>query len=190
VTGDRVQGTGCRGQRDKGQRDKGQRDKRVQGFQIAAFASRSSHRRGGNPARYVGHLTLQSYFPWGSLLSMRFAVLCKGILRGMGREASCELLATKTVLPEAAAPVYSHCAVIEAPRDLPDGDYEVEFAGEVAVVTLRSGSWMVGRILPHTYSEAATFYAQEVARTVAQTPKVQRRKTGRSLKDWFRADGT
>jgi len=120
---------------------------------------------------------------------MRFAVLCKGILRGMGREASCELLATKTVLPETTAPVYSHCAVIEAPRDLPDGDYEVEFAGEVAVVTLREGSWLVGRILPHTYSEAATFYAEEAARTVSQAPTVQKRKTGRSLKDLFRSDG-
>jgi hypothetical protein len=120
---------------------------------------------------------------------MRFAVLCKGILRGMGREASCELLATKTVVPEAVSAVYSHCAVIEAPRDLPDGDYEVEFAGEVAVVTLRGGSWMVGRILPHTYSEAATFYSEEVARTRVQAPKVTKRKMGRSLKDLFRADG-
>lgn len=92
---------------------------------------------------------------------MRFAVLCKGTLRGMGREVSCELLATKTVVAEASRAVYSHCAVIEAPRDLPDGDYEVEFAGEVAVTSLRNGSWVVGRILPHTYSEAASFYHTE-----------------------------
>ena len=89
---------------------------------------------------------------------MRFAVLCKGVLRGMGREASCELLATKTVLPEASRAVYSHCAIIEAPKDMPDGDYEVEFAGEVAVTSLHHGSWMVGRILPRTYAEAAAFY--------------------------------
>jgi hypothetical protein len=95
---------------------------------------------------------------------MRFAVLCKGVLRGMGREAVCELLATKTVLAEASRAVYSHCAIIEAPSDLPDGDYEVEFAGEVAVTTLRGGSWLVGRILPHTYSEARTFYAEESTR--------------------------
>jgi hypothetical protein len=91
---------------------------------------------------------------------MRFAVLSKGVLRGMGHEAVCELLATKTVLPEASRAVYSHCAIIEAPSDLPDGDYEVEFAGEVAVTSLRDGSWMVGRLLPHTYSEAQSFYAQ------------------------------
>jgi len=104
----------------------------------------------------------------------------------MGREVSCELLATKTVLPEASSPVYSHCAVIEAPRDLADGDYEVEFAGEVAIVTLRGGSWVVGRILPHTYSEAATFYAEEVARADAQAPRVQRRKGARGAKEMQR----
>jgi hypothetical protein len=81
----------------------------------------------------------------------------------MGREAACELLATKTVLAEASRPVYSHCAIIEAPTDLPDGDYEVEFAGEVAVTTLREGCWMVGRILPHTFAETKSFYAAQAA---------------------------
>jgi hypothetical protein len=100
---------------------------------------------------------------------MRFAVLSKGMLRGMGREVACELLATKTVLAEASQAVYSHCAIIEAPSDLPDGDYEVEFAGEVAVTSLRSGSWMVGRILPHTYPEAQSFYASENSRTQLKT---------------------
>jgi hypothetical protein len=95
---------------------------------------------------------------------MRFAVLSKGVLRGMGREEACELLATKTIVPEASQAVYSHCAIIEAPRDLPDGDYEVEFAGEVAVTSLREGNWLVGRILPHTYSEAKRFY-EESARS-------------------------
>ena len=89
---------------------------------------------------------------------MRFAVLAKGVLRGMGREAACELLATKTVVPEASRPIYSHCAIISAPTDLPNGDYEVEFAGEVAVTSLHEGNWMVGRILPRTLAEAAAFY--------------------------------
>ena len=97
---------------------------------------------------------------------MRFAVLCKGVLRGMGREAICELLATKTVLAEASRAIYSHCAIIEAPKDLPDGDYEVEFAGEVAVTSLHRGTWMVGRILPSTYAEAAAFYGAEAAKAV------------------------
>jgi hypothetical protein len=110
---------------------------------------------------------------------MRFAVLSKGVLRGMGREAACELLATKTVLPEASRAVYSHCAIIEAPSDLPDGDYEVEFAGEVAVTSLREGYWMVGRILPHTYSEVRSFYASESAR---ERVKAAPMRPGRPLK--------
>ena len=95
---------------------------------------------------------------------MRFAVLIKGTLRGMGREAACELLATKTVVPEASRPEYSHCAVIEAPSDLPDGDYEVEFAEEVAITRLQEGSWQVARVMPRTYAEAATFFANEARR--------------------------
>lgn len=101
---------------------------------------------------------------------MRFAVLMKGTLRGMGHEAPCELIATKTVLPEAAQPVYSHCAIIEAPRELPDGDYEIEFAGEIAITKRHAGSWMVGAIMGHTYSEVASYY------------RTQRKHTGESEK--------
>jgi len=101
---------------------------------------------------------------------MRFAVLSKGVLRGMGREGACELLATKTILPEATHAVYSHCAIIDAPLDLPDGDYEVEFAGEVALTSLRDGAWMVGRVIPHTYSEAAAFYA---VKNIRSNPPVE-----------------
>lgn len=90
---------------------------------------------------------------------MRFAVLINGILRGMGRQAACELLATKNVSPEIARPEYSHCAIIEAPIDLPDGDYEVEFDGEVAVTRRQDGVWTVAAVIPHTYQEAARFYA-------------------------------
>lgn len=90
---------------------------------------------------------------------MRFAVLMSGMLRGMGHETACELLATKTISPETSRAVYSHCAIIEAPIDLPDGDYEVEFSGEVAITRKQGGSWTVGAVLPHTYQEAASFYA-------------------------------
>ncbi len=107
---------------------------------------------------------------------MRFAVLMNGILRGMGREAACELLATKTVVPEASSPVYSHCAIIEAPSDLPDGDYELEFSSEVAIVRLQHGSWLVGRVLPRTYQEAAAFFASEARRIATKL-----RKTGEGM---------
>jgi hypothetical protein len=102
---------------------------------------------------------------------MRFAVLIKGILRGMGREAPCEVLATKSVVPETSRPIYSHCAVIEAPADLPDGDYEVEFSGEVAITRLQEGCWQVGSVMPRTYADAATFFANEARRVAAKVRK-------------------
>jgi hypothetical protein len=102
---------------------------------------------------------------------MRFAVLMKGVLRGMGQQAPCELLATKTVVPEASRPIYSHCAIIEAPTDLPDGDYEVEFSGEVAITRLQGGGWLVGRVMPRTYAEAASFFASEARRFASRPPK-------------------
>lgn len=108
---------------------------------------------------------------------MRFAVLMKGVLRGMGHEAPCELLATKTVVPEASRPVYSHCAIIEAPPNLPDGDYEVEFSGEVAVVRLQNGYWLVGRVMPSTYAEAASFFANQ-ARRMEDTARKSAAKPG------------
>lgn len=77
----------------------------------------------------------------------------------MGHQAACELLATKTVSPEVARAVYSHCAVIEAPVDLPDGDYEIEFSDNVAITRKQNGAWTVGAVLPNTYQEAARFYA-------------------------------
>jgi hypothetical protein len=108
---------------------------------------------------------------------MRFAVLCKGVLRGMGHEAPCELLATKTVVPESSRAIYSHCAIIEAPTGLPDGDYEVEFSGEVGVSTLRHGCWMVGRLLPHTYEEVASFYANQTPSSSSQADDRERQKS-------------
>ena len=98
----------------------------------------------------------------------------KGVLRGMGHQTPCELLATKTVVPEATRPVYSHCAIIEAPSDLPDGDYEVEFSGEVAITRLQDGCWLVGRVMPRTYAEAASFFASEARRFASRPPKPRR----------------
>ena len=109
---------------------------------------------------------------------MRFAVLMKGVLRGMGHEAPCELLATKTVLPDASRPVYSHCAIIEAPTNLPDGDYEVEFSAEVAITRLQNGYWLVGRVMPSTYSEAASFFANQARRVEESTRKGKQNKDG------------
>ena len=86
----------------------------------------------------------------------------------MGRESACEVLATKTVDSDASHPTYSHCAIIDAPTDLPDGDYEVEFAGEVAINRLEDGCWQVGNVMPRTYADTATFFANEARRVAAK----------------------
>ena len=91
--------------------------------------------------------------------SMRFAVLVKGYLRAMGREARCDVLATNSVVPDTVRPTYSNCAVLGAPPDLPDGDYEVEFADEVGVTTLQNGSWSLARLLPRTAADAIALYS-------------------------------
>lgn len=111
---------------------------------------------------------------------MRFAVLIKGLLRGMGHEAPCELLATKTVEGDASQPVYSHCAIIEAPVDLPDGDYEVEFFNEVAVTSRHRGSWVVARVIPKTYAEAANFFASQARRVASAHGKLSEKSTAMS----------
>jgi hypothetical protein len=96
----------------------------------------------------------------------------------MGHEAACELLATKTVVPEALRAVYSHCAIIEAPLNLPDGDYEVEFAGEVAVTRRQGGSWTVGAVMPHTYQEAAQLYASNQQPGIRKGEVARKRSKG------------
>jgi hypothetical protein len=72
---------------------------------------------------------------------MRSVVLIHGLLRGMGREFPCEMLAMKeTVASE--EPVFSRCSVIEAPIDLPDGLYTVAFDHYVAPARKEAGLWL------------------------------------------------
>ena len=53
------------------------------------------------------------------------AVLIPGVLRGMGCEVKCEVLARKQS-PD-LGPEYSEGFVLNAPADLPEGDYLVVF---------------------------------------------------------------
>jgi hypothetical protein len=69
---------------------------------------------------------------------MRSVVMIHGLLRGMGREASCEMLAMR----ESVGPVYSGCSVIDAPHDLPDGLYTVSFSGHVVPARKEGGLWL------------------------------------------------
>jgi hypothetical protein len=70
--------------------------------------------------------------------------LIKGILRGMGCVADCELIATGTDSHAKFSPFYSRCAVVQAPDDLPDGYYEVTFNGHSAFLHRLNGTWSPG----------------------------------------------
>ena len=73
---------------------------------------------------------------------MRSVVLIRGLLKGMGREVPCDMLALKDATSETGLAVYSKCCVIDAPMDLPDGIYAVTFSGQVAAARREGGLWL------------------------------------------------
>lgn len=73
---------------------------------------------------------------------MRSVVLIHGILRGMTREADCDLVAFRETQPDGTSPVYSRWSVIDAPHDLPDGPYYVFFEGLSVPVRREYGLWL------------------------------------------------
>ena len=67
----------------------------------------------------------------------------------MLRDAECDVLARKVPLGPSSAGgpadfTYSDCAVIEAPSDLPDGEYIIYFDRHTVAITRERGYW-----LPH-----------------------------------------
>lgn len=70
--------------------------------------------------------------------------LCSGSVAGMGREADCELMARRLTIFESRllpSVLYEDCLILDAPADLPDGDYKVRFSGYRTVATKRHGIW-------------------------------------------------
>ncbi|HEX4007445.1 MAG TPA: hypothetical protein VHX60_14815 [Acidobacteriaceae bacterium] len=53
------------------------------------------------------------------------------------------MLAIRDKNPETKACSYSRCSVIEAPADLPDGQYNVTFEGCTVAVLREGGLWLV-----------------------------------------------
>ena len=75
-------------------------------------------------------------------------VLLHGSIKGMGREAECEILARRLPIPvDPRDPMprlftYTDCSVVEAPADLPEGEYLAQFEGYSLSVTLYRGLWL------------------------------------------------
>jgi hypothetical protein len=73
---------------------------------------------------------------------MRSLACINGLLKGMGREVPCVMLAIKEVSSEAGPPVFSRCSVIETAEDLPDGTYTLAFEGYVVSARKEGGLWI------------------------------------------------
>jgi hypothetical protein len=73
---------------------------------------------------------------------MRSIELIHGVLRGMGFETDCEMVAIKDAHPDDGKPVYTRWSVIEAPSCLPDGNYTVSFNNCSVAVRREGGLWL------------------------------------------------
>lgn len=73
---------------------------------------------------------------------MRSVVLIHGWLQGNGRQQPCEMLALRDVPAVPGPAVYSRCSVIDAPLDLPDGDYTVTFDSYIVPARKQAGLWV------------------------------------------------
>lgn len=73
------------------------------------------------------------------------AACIEGLLRGMGREARCELMAWRET--SSTGRVYMRCSITRAPANLPDGSYQLFFAGHRVTTRKWEGHWLL-RYLP------------------------------------------
>ena len=74
-------------------------------------------------------------------------VLLHGYVKGMRRDAQCDILARRVPDAPRTGPgspdyTYSDCAIIDAPADLPDGEYMVYFDRHTVAATKERGSWV------------------------------------------------
>ncbi len=76
---------------------------------------------------------------WG----MHLNVLLTGRLKGMGREAGCELMAKRSPSRMAEQFTYSEPVVIQAPADLPEGSYTLHFENYSMPVMHKGVLWLV-----------------------------------------------
>src|ERR1700692_3485785 len=73
--------------------------------------------------------------------SSRETVTLLAKLKGMGREAPCTVSAVKLSLPEFRITEFIRCDVLQAPSDLPDGEYFVSLGNRKMRVLKENGIW-------------------------------------------------
>lgn len=74
-------------------------------------------------------------------------VLLPAVISAAGLRASCEILARKQTLLSGkdgfgSDYTYTDCSIIGAPRDLPAGDYNIQFDAFVLRATCHGGRWL------------------------------------------------
>lgn len=96
---------------------------------------------------------------------MGMLVLMKGLLRGAGRETECEVVALRRVAKNTVGArlfepdyVYTDLGVIEAPDDLPDGEYTVEIAGHAFRTSKKQGLWLSCAMTTHPQTAGLTVH--------------------------------
>jgi hypothetical protein len=78
--------------------------------------------------------------------STRDVVLLQGVLKQMRREIPCTVRAVKVCLWTLGISEYVEAEVVDAPSELPDGDYQVGFEGRSMKVHKTSGHWETSAI--------------------------------------------
>lgn len=77
--------------------------------------------------------------------SVGSVVLIRALLKGMGREVECDVMARKlpyeTGKTVSSLHAYSDCNILTAPSDLPDGEYVLHVDEQVIPVLRRNGHW-------------------------------------------------
>jgi hypothetical protein len=79
------------------------------------------------------------------------AVHIRGLVRGMGHEAECDVLVHKRVLGSAVQ--YTEGVIIYGPAGLPDGEYLVHFDGHVMHATKQHARWVYSNHITHQLLE-------------------------------------
>jgi hypothetical protein len=72
----------------------------------------------------------------------RTSVVLPGRLIGMGLDVECDVSAVKVSLPGTNLFEYAKLGIHNAPGEMPDGDYQITFAGRTAAIKRYGGAWI------------------------------------------------
>lgn len=80
------------------------------------------------------------------MATTRELVLLAGRLIGMGRDESCLVGATKVTALGSSSFTFVRCSIQNAPDDLPEGQYTLNFIGRTEAMKKVGGVWLAAGI--------------------------------------------